>query len=144
HAEAHGAHEDRQRGRLREQADVPVIERRREIEHLVDDRREGRPHERTLHLIGRRVQALADDLGGDGVGVGGAARAAGTCPRDDRLCAHSSPPLASISAPVWPTVARNSRSTYVVAVCSRMIAGPSTRAPAPSVERSTTTKSASA
>ena len=42
--------------------DIAVVERRGEVEHLVDHGRERGAHERALHLLGGRVQALADDL----------------------------------------------------------------------------------
>ena len=49
-----------------------VVDRDGEVEHLVDDRRERGAHQRALHLVGGRVEAVADDLGGDRVGVGDA------------------------------------------------------------------------
>ncbi len=75
-AEVHRAHEQRQARRLRQQPDLVVVDRDGEVQDLVDDRRERGADQRALHLVGGRVEAVADDLGGDRVGVGDAARGA--------------------------------------------------------------------
>ena len=72
-----------------------VVDRDREVEHLVDDRRERRADQRALHLLGGRVEAVPDHLGGDRVGVDGAARAAQSGAVDDRLAGHRQPPVVS-------------------------------------------------
>ena len=92
HAEAHRAHERGQARCLREHRDIAVVERRGEVEHLVDDGRERRAHERALHLLGGRVQALADDLRRNRIhrGSGGGAHA--------RCLRASSAPLGCTSA----------------------------------------------
>ena len=84
-AEVHRPHEERKAGGLGEQPDLRVVDRDGEIEHLVDHRGEGRPHERPLHLLGCGVEAVPDHFGRDRVGVERAARASPARAIDDRL-----------------------------------------------------------
>ena len=95
-AEAHRPHEEREARRLREQPHPAVVEDGREVEDLVDDRRHRRSHERPLDRLGRRVEAVADDLGRDRVGVGGVVLAGQPAAVDDRL-GHRPSPVSVIS-----------------------------------------------
>ena len=87
-AEAHRAHEERQARRLREQAHVAVVERDREVEHLVDDRRE------RVRISARFICSAAELRPWRitsvviGIGVRGTALAAQSCAVDDRLAEH--------------------------------------------------------
>ena len=92
-AEVHRAHEEGQARRLREQPHPAVVDRDGEVEHLVDDGRERGADQRPLHLLGGRVEAVADHLGRDRVGVDDTARSAGAGAVDDRLSdCHFRPP----------------------------------------------------
>ena len=73
------AEEDRQAGRLPEDAVVGVEQRDRAVLHLVDDRRVRRADEGRVHLVGGGRERAADDLGGDRV--------------DDRGSHHASSPV---------------------------------------------------
>ena len=78
-AEGERAHEDRQARRLGEKPHLRVVDGDREVEHLVDHRREGGADQRHLHLVRRRIERMPDHLGGDRIGrlqLGGAAHAA--------------------------------------------------------------------
>ena len=93
--------------------------------------------------LGGGVQAVADDLGRDRVGVARRPAPRRTPPRVDdgatSRSAQSRPLRVEISRRrTRSTRAANPASRYVVAVSSRTIAGPSSRSPAPSAARSTT------
>ena len=68
-AEVHGAHEERQRRRLGQQAHLAIVDRRSEVQDLVDGRREGGAHQRALHVVGRDLQGVPHHLGGHGIGI---------------------------------------------------------------------------
>ncbi len=63
----HRAEEVGQAWRLGEQPLVAVVDRNREVEDVVDDRRERGAHQRPFHLLGRGVEAVPHDLGCDRV-----------------------------------------------------------------------------
>ena len=68
-AEVHRAHEDQEARRLREQPHLAVVDRDREVDHLVDHGRERGADQRPLHLLGGGVEPVPDHLGRDRVGV---------------------------------------------------------------------------
>ena len=65
----HRSEEHRQSLGLGEQSHLVVIERGREVEHLVDDGREGRAAERDAHLVRGRVEPVPNDLRRDRIRV---------------------------------------------------------------------------
>ena len=137
-------HEEGKARRLCEQPELPVVDDGCEVEYLVDDGREGRADQRPLDLIGSRVEAVADHLGRDRVGVGGTTRPALSGPVDDGVRMHRlSLPRSMKREPVAWASARQPASRYVVAVSSSRIAGPDRIAPAASDARSTTANGSS-
>ena len=82
-AETERAHKQRQRGRLRQQADLAVVQRNGKIQHFVNYGRECRPHQSVLHLIGGRIQRVSDNLGIDHID---SALPRGGINRPARLC----------------------------------------------------------
>ena len=64
------AEEDRQPGRLPEDAVLGVEQRDRAVLELVDDPGVGRADQRRVHLVGGRVERVADHLGRDRVDSG--------------------------------------------------------------------------
>ena len=95
-AEIHGAHEHWRTGCLGQHADFGIIDRRREIEDLVDHWRERRADKCLHHLFGCRIQCVAHDFRGDRIGIGDAAGAAETGSGDDwRSVVHGDHPAAS-------------------------------------------------
>ena len=57
-----GPKEEREPGCLGDEILVPVVDRNPEVEHLVDDRVERRPDQRTTHLLRGRHEIAADHL----------------------------------------------------------------------------------
>ena len=70
HAEVHRPHEQRQTGRLGQEPQFAVVDRDREVQDFVNDRRERGAHQRPLHLVGRRVERVAYDFGRHRIDVG--------------------------------------------------------------------------
>ena len=114
--ELQGPEMDRNRRGLRDGLAPDVEQRGRRVEALFDDRRRRALEQRQLHLVGDRVEPVAEDL------------------EEDRIDRHQSRrkrrlPASSTSAPTPGGM------TVVVSLCSTM-AGPASRAPSGSRVRS--------
>src|SRR5690606_6468668 len=115
-----GAEERGDAGRLGGQVEVGVVDGDAEVEHLVDDGVERRPHQRAAHLLADGDQVVPDHLDGGAV--------------QPLLRAHAWPPVIT-SCPYRSTVSRWSPKMTVVEVPSSTMAGPLTSWPAPRVAR---------
>ena len=102
---------------VRDHPTLGVEETAREVEHLADDRREGRAVLDDRHLLGDAGEGVREHLLRDGIE------------------AHR-PPRSSRAVPAGPAESRQPGDTTMVESSCSTIAGPVTRAPAPRSPRS--------
>src|SRR6218665_3794680 len=118
----------RQTSRLTEHLVVHIKESNNAVSAFIDDGRGCRADERCIHIVGRAGECVSDDLNGDGI-------------NPDLVRAHKLLPRPSISGmmrePYLSISTLKPGGTTVVAVASRMIAGPTNVCPARSESRST-------